>query len=91
MKKLNFINIMKSFFCFKGKKIKLINLCDDIVKKDICVERILKRLYRLEKNYNLMIQQKSSNESNPNDNFSKIKKIITKIDIELEDKTKKPG
>ena len=90
MKKLNFINIMKSFFCFKGKKIRLINLCDDIVKKDICVERILKRLYRLENNYNLIIQ-KCSNESNSNDNFSKIKKIITKIDIELEDKTKKPG
>ena len=90
MKKLNFINIMKSFFCFKGKKIKLINLCDGVVKKDICVERILKRLYRLENNYNLIIQ-KSSNESNSKDNFSKIKKIITKIDIELEDKTKKPG
>ena len=90
MKKLNFINIIKSFFCFKGKKIRLINLCDDIVKKDICVERILKRLYRLENNYNLIIQ-KSSNESNSKDKFSKIKKIITKIDIELEDKTKKPG
>ena len=42
MKNLKFINIIKSFFCFKDKKLKLINLCSDIVNKEICVERILR-------------------------------------------------
>ena len=42
MKNLDFINIIKSFFCIKDKKLKLINLCNDIVNKDICIERVLK-------------------------------------------------
>ena len=90
MKNLNFINIMKSFFCFKDKKIKLINLCNDIVQKDICVERILKRLYTLENNYyNLIIEKNNdnTNESNLNDDFSKIKKMVSKISIELGNQT----
>ena len=33
MKNLNIINIMKSFFCYKERKLKLINLCNDIVYK----------------------------------------------------------
>ena len=84
MKDLNFINILKSFFCFKDKKMKLINLCNDIVQKDICVERILKRLYSLENNYNLIIEKNNDNTDKINikDDFSKIKKIVTKIDIE---------
>ena len=84
MKYLNFINIIKSFFCFKDKKMKLINLCNDIVQKDICVERILKRLYSLENNYNLIIEKNNDNTDKINikDDFSKIKKIVTKIDIE---------
>ena len=70
---------MKSFFCFKDKKIKLINLCNDIVQKDICVERILKRLYTLENNYYNLIFEKNNdniNESNLNEDFTKIKKWL---------------
>ena len=90
MKNLNFINIMKSFFCFKDKKMKLINLCNDIVQKDICVERILKRLYILENNYNSIIEKNNDkiDKINLNDDFSKIKKIVNKIDIELGNQTK---
>ena len=81
MKNLDFINIIKSFFCFKGKKMKLINLCNDIVQKDICIERILKRLYILEKEYNLLIE-KDTNKSFINNDISKIKNIIKKINNE---------
>ena len=37
MKKLNLWNIIRSFFCKKDKKLKLINLCDDLVNKDLFV------------------------------------------------------
>ena len=53
MKNLKINSIIKSFFCCKDKKTKIINLCEDIVEKDICIERILKRLYLIE-NENLM-------------------------------------
>ena len=81
MKNLDFINIIKSFFCFKDKKLKLINLCNDIINKDICIERILKRLYILEKEYNLLIE-KDTNKSFINNDISKIKNIIKKINNE---------
>ena len=81
MKDLNFINILKSFFCFKDKKMRLINLCNNIVQKDICIERILKRLYALENNYYNLIFEKNNdniNESNLNEDFTKIKKWYLK-------------
>ena len=81
MKNLDIINIIKSFFCFKDKKLKLINLCNDIINKDICIERILKRLYILEKEYNLLIE-KDTNKSFINNDISKIKNIIKKINNE---------
>ena len=56
-KDLKFIYIIKSYFCCKGRKMKLINLCDDIVNKEICVERFLKRLYLMENNLNIMINE----------------------------------
>ena len=78
MKNLNLINIIKSFFCFKDKKLKLINMCNDIVSKDICVERILKRIYNLENEYNSLLE-KDASKSLINSDISKIKKIIKRI------------
>ena len=78
MKNLNLLNVIKSFFCFKGKKMKLINLCNDIVQKDICVEKILKRLYSLENNFNLLFE-KNNNKTDLSDDLSGVKKIITEI------------
>ena len=86
MKNLNLLNVMKSFFCFKGKKMKLINLSNDIVQKDICVEKILKRLYSLENNFNLLLE-KNNNKPNLSGDLSGIKKIIT----EIENQKNNPG
>jgi len=47
--KVNYFHILKSYLCFKDKKIEIINLCNDIIKEDMCVERILERFYNLEK------------------------------------------
>ena len=87
MKNLNIINIMKSFFCYKERKLKLINLCNDIVYKDLCVERILKRLYTLENNYNLLLGE-DKNIFYIDDDFWQINKLITKIDNEINKETK---
>ena len=87
MKNLNIINIMKSFFCYKERKLKLINLCNDIVYKDLCVERILKRLYTLENNYNLLSGE-DKNIFYIDDDFWQINKLITKIDNEINKETK---
>ena len=83
MKNLNFINIIKSFFCCKDKKLKLINLCNEIVNKDICVERILRRLYILENEYNSIIKGDTSRTINDNSGISKVKKLIKKINKEI--------
>ena len=80
MKNLKICYIIKSFFCFRDKKLKLINLCNDIVSKDICVERILKRLYILENGYNSM--KESTNKSFIDNDISKIKNIIKRISNE---------
>jgi len=60
LKKINFFNIIKSYFCFKDKKINLINMCNNLVMKDLRVERILGRLYELEKLYNLLSKEELS-------------------------------
>ena len=51
LKKINYFHILVSYLCFKNKKSEIINLCDDIITEDLCVERILKRLYNLERFY----------------------------------------
>ena len=51
LKKINYFHILISYLCFKTKKTEIINLCDDIITEDLCIERILKRLYNLERLY----------------------------------------
>ena len=49
IEKVNYFHILKSYFCFKDKKTEMINLCKDIIREDMCIERILERFYNLEK------------------------------------------
>ena len=77
MKKLKFINILKSFFCSKDKKLKLIELCDNIIQKEICIEKILKRIYILESIFNIIIEE--NRELYINNDISQIKEIISSI------------
>ena len=60
LKKINFFNVIKSYFCFKDKKVNLINMCNNFVMKDLCVERILGRLYELEKIFSLLSKEELS-------------------------------
>ena len=49
LEKVNYFHILKSYFCFKDKKTEMINLCNNIIREDMCIERILERFYNLEK------------------------------------------
>ena len=55
MKKITVNSILRSYFCcFKDKKTKLINLCHSIILNELCIDRILIRLFKLEKIYDLL-------------------------------------
>ena len=78
MKNLKFIYIIKSFFCCKDKKMKLIKLCDEIINKDICIERILKRFYLLENEFDILRNEK----------FFEIQDTIDSVYNEINDRIK---
>ena len=78
IKKINFCEVLKSCLCYENNKTKLINLCDELIKKDLCLERILNRLYKLEKIY-ISISDKKYYE-NSLDKHKKFKKIYYYLD-----------
>ena len=87
LKKINFFDIIKSYFCFKDKKSNLTNICNNFVMKDLCVERILGRLYELEKIFNLLSKEELSKLNTfINKKFSKISYYINEIYIEIKKK-----
>ena len=51
LKKINYFNIIKSYFCFKDEKSKIINLFHNIVNEDMSVEKIMERFYKFENAY----------------------------------------
>ena len=48
LSELSFYDVLKSYFCFKDNKSKLVNLCHNIIIEDMCFEKIIKRIYSLE-------------------------------------------
>ena len=52
------MSYFKKFFCFKDKKTKLINLCENIINEDMSIERILERFYNLEHIYKYFSKEK---------------------------------
>mgnify|MGYP003571359703 CR=1 FL=1 len=78
---VNYFHILKSYFCFKDKKTEMINLCNDIITEDMCVERILERFYNLEKLSNHFSDSKLEKLSmNKNKRIKGTKKLINNID-----------
>ena len=88
IKKVNYFYILKSYFCFKDKKTKLINLCHELVCEDICIERIFDRLYKLEK-YSDIISKNDNNKFNftKNKKFEEINQCISQIENSMKNKT----
>ena len=84
LKNLKLYDIIKSFFCFKDAKTKIIDLCNKIINEDICIDRILSRLYNLEKVYSL-IENKENNKCKLNryEEFKKINQYLFQINHEI--------
>ena len=49
LKKINFLDIIKSFLCFKDKRSQFVNVCNNIIRQDMSIERILERFYNIKK------------------------------------------
>ena len=64
---LNYIYIIKSFFCCKDEKTKLIGACHDYISKEICIENIFNKLNELYYKNNTISDDNS---------FEKLKKLI---------------
>jgi len=61
LSEIGFCDILKSYFCFKDKKTKLVNDCHSIIIEDMCLEKILKRIYSLENISNYYYLKKIKN------------------------------
>ena len=79
MKNINYLHNIKSFFCFNDKKIKIIDLCHNIVTENISIERIFERFYNLEKAYYFISRKKNKRLFNERQKLKEIKKYINKI------------
>ena len=62
---LNYIYIIKSFFCCKDEKTKLINACHDYISKEICIENILNKLNELSNKLNMIFEEDDFKIENP--------------------------
>ena len=71
------MTFLKSIFCNKDNKCKLINICNELVYEDTCIDKILKRLYKLEKKYKIL-----SKANIQNSKYQKVKYYISQIIID---------
>ena len=84
MKEINYFQVIKSYFCFKDNKSKLIELCNNLVIEDMSVERILQRLYNLERiYYSFLKKEKGTIKLIKIKRFKEINKCILDINNEI--------
>ena len=84
IKEINYFYVLKSYFCFKDNKSKLIQLCHNLVIEDMSVERILQRLYNLERIYfSFLKEEKGKIKLIKIKRFKEINKCILDINNEM--------
>ena len=84
LKKINFLDIIKSFLCFKDKKSQFVNVCYNIIRQDMSIERILERFYNIEKkNYYLSNEEKRKIKTIKNKKILKIDKKNDEMNDEI--------
>ena len=78
--KINYFHIIKSFFCFKDNRTKLINLYHEIIFEDFSVEKMLERFYILE-NMSHLISKKAREKGKfkTNKKFKEINECIQNL------------
>ena len=83
LKSINCFQFIKSLFCYKDIKSKLINICFKLINEQMCIDNILKRIFRLEKhskslsNFNMFASE-----------YKNMKYFVSKIDKEENKKIK---
>ena len=81
--RLNYNDIILSYLCCKNNNSKLINLCDELLQEDLCLENILSRIYELENVINILLKIELINYNvNEHVKFKEISKCIYKIEKE---------
>ena len=84
IKEINYFYVLKSYFCLKDNKSKLIQLCHNLVIEDMSVERILQRLYNLERiYYSFLKEEKGKIKLIKIKRFKEINKCILDINNEI--------
>ena len=82
---MKFFDIIKSLFCFKDAKTKLIDLCNKIINEDTSIDRILSRLYNLEIIYSLRKNKEYGKcKLNRKEDIKKVINYISQINYEKE-------
>ena len=59
--KIGYFDIIKSYLSCKNFKTKLLDICYEYILEEFCIDKILKRLYKLESHYNKKIYKKENN------------------------------
>ena len=77
---MNYYHIIKSYLCFNDDKTKLINCCDDLIKEELAIERILRRMNDMEDQINFISNSLNASNTRKNDKFDEINELIDKID-----------
>ena len=82
---INYFHIIKSFLCCcQDNRTKLINLCNNIINKDLSIERILERFYILDNIYHFLSKKnKDKIKYKINLEFKEINEYIKKINNEI--------
>ena len=79
LKSINVFGVLKSFFC-NGDKDKLISMCHELMAKDMCVDSIIEKFYRLLRIYNSFAEAEKYNLGlNKEPKFRDINSIIYSI------------
>ena len=60
LKSVNVLNVFKSFFC-NGDKDKLVSLCHELIIKEMCIDTIIEKFYRLLRIYNSFAEAEKYN------------------------------
>ena len=87
--RVNYFHVLKSYLCcFKDDKSKLINICHNIINNDISIERILERIYNLEKIFYILSKKdKDKMKLKINHEFKEINEYIKKMNNNINKKT----
>ena len=77
---LNYYQIIKSYFCLRDDKAKLINCCEALISDELSIEKILRRINDMEEQINLISNSLSPNNTPKNAKFDEINELIDIID-----------